>query len=283
MLDELDLFGHILGLFSNPFCVPQVYNPCSPQSPSRSVSISATGVPVVASAMRQGLGDSAPMYVKQASMTLKIVAQAHSKPCAVNTITVSLKTDVILYARCQPKILLTELMGLKESLLSLTSVTTVTVVNATLNTTQTSTQKNLAIQAVGGGAAANLAAVAEWKNQSLVHGAEMSSLQVSITASEVAASTALTFQFSITNPKDPTEPLKPPTAEITGIGMRNITMDRPHNRMLWPVTVEAVVFEKSSIVQSSPFPAALNTLTITLAVSTNIGDCLLKFLKSQGP
>ena len=110
-----------------------VYNPPSAQSPSRPVSIAATGLPITASAMREGLDAKAPMHVTQASMTLASIAQQHARPCAANTITVTLRTDIILYARCNPSITLTELTGLYESRLNLTDVVTVETVNATRN------------------------------------------------------------------------------------------------------------------------------------------------------
>ena len=107
----------------------------------------------------------------------------------------------------------------------------------------------------------------------------MSSMQISITANEVAKSTTLVFKFSIQNPSIPTSPDIMPTALITGVGMHNITMTRPIDPLFWPVTVESVVFNKKEIVQSSPYPAGLNTVTVTLAVSANIAaSCNVKIL-----
>jgi hypothetical protein len=384
-----------------------VYNPAEAQSPSRAVSISAAGLPITSSAMREGLDSAAPMHVEQASMTLANIAQEHAKPCAENTITVSLQTDIILYARCSPKILLTELTGLYESRLALTDVTTVETVNATRNesllqwrvqgttihpwqvdwlagnltrnhtrtmmrvqtfcrldetrttcnqgegykvglqarpwyqdwsswvyfdytgpmpvdwhitlteagftfawegeahrifkhprnmqfaetqinladvddvtvtsciecpTSRTSVTKRLAIQAVNGGQPANLASFAIWKNESLPDGDDFASLEVAITASEVPVDTVLIFQFSLDNPSDPTSPDFAPTAEITGIGMRNVTMQRPLDPERWPITVGRAHFERAEIVQSAPFPFAENTLSVTLATSSEIAS-----------
>jgi len=130
----------------------------------------------------------------------------------------------------------------------------------------------------GGGAPTNLAEFAAWKNLS-AGGGDVSSMTISITASEVAASTTLVFKFTIQNPSAPTSPDIAPTAQITGVGIRNITMTRPISPLLWPVSVESIIFKKKEIVQTSPFPAATNTVTITLAVSANIAaSCNVKIV-----
>jgi len=392
-----------------------LYNPCIPQTPSHAVSISAMGVPIIASAMRESLGTKDPMYVMQPKMTMSKITQSNSHPCTANVVTVSLRTDSILYARCNPKIILTELMGLTASVVNLTAVTSVTSVNATKNSTllqwrvqgqtsdpwqvdwltgnltkspremmrintvcrldstrtnchagegykvglktklsgntwtdssyfdytgpmpvdwhitlteagfviaaeglvlvtfqqppgpkmlfsgikiatanagdvnvisciecetsRTVVTQQLAIAHVGGGPS-TLAAIAIWKNQSLL-GGDASSLQIAITSAEVAANTVISFTISIQNPNDPTSPDRPPTAEIAGIGMDNITMERSTDYTLWPVTVIDVVFSKSEIVQSTPYPASGNRLTITLAVSSTIAaSCKMKIIVS---
>jgi len=52
--------------------------------------------------------------------------------------------------------------------------------------------------------------------------------------------------------------------------MQNVTMTRPLDTTKWPITVSQAVFSKAEIVQSSPFPAGVNILKVTLAASTNI-------------
>jgi hypothetical protein len=72
-------------------------NPTIPQTGPSMIHISARGdVPISASAMTLGSGNTAPLKVVASSFTVTNIGQSSSVPGAINTITVTLKPDIIL-------------------------------------------------------------------------------------------------------------------------------------------------------------------------------------------
>lgn len=219
-----------------------LYNPAEPQTPNNAVSIMATGIPIIQSAMREDISPRQPMHILKPEFKTSIIAQSDGAPCALNDITVSLQVNVNLYARCKPVIVLSGLSGLKESMFS----------NLTTKTVNSFHRHEIGISAVGAGnsgnAPANLNSVASWSNETQ----ERSVLVINVTADEVTTSTILTFQFRVRNGPLPFVSLTSPVAVIQGIAMFNSTMIRPAEPKSRPLTIAKVGFEIASMGQQTP-------------------------------
>jgi len=279
-----------LTLYRNPSvetcCIPEaesffvkfsftVYNPCSPQSPNHAVSIMAEGIPIIQSAMREDLVPKKPMHILSPEFTTKSIAQSDASPCTLNYITVSLKLNVDLYARCKPVIVLSDLYGLKESMFTnLTTKYWTWVKNSSISNATVSAfhRHEVGLSAVGannmGDAPANLNSAAEWSNET----EDSSKMIVNISSATVTTTTTLSFQFLVRNGAYKYVSSKAPLVSIEGIGMQNTTMSLPLEQKQRPITTSAINFVEASMVQSTPFPAALNTLTVTLKLDEDLSS-----------
>ena len=254
-----------------------VYNPPRPQRPSRAISIAASGIPIISSSMREDIDSKRPMHLLTPQLDLSFISQSDASPCALNTITVSLRANVDLYARCQPIIVLSQLQGLTRTMFSnITSVYSSLVTNSTLNQSVSVLQRHeVAIVAVGAGNTAtapqHLSAVAEWYNATnATQDAGASGMTINITATTVPATSTLSFQFRVRNGALPYASRQAPMAGIRGIGMQETRMSRPSAALQWPITIAQVGFEEASISQSTPFPAAENYLTVSLRLNQDL-------------
>ena len=163
----------------------KVYNPAAPQAGTTGVSISARGVPIMESAMRTGLAGF--MMVETPRFTSKTFMQSTTGPCLTNTITVELKLNVALYARCRPTIAITGFPALDFN---------GTDFNGTGTALATSSS--------------NIAATA---------GIVQAVMVVNVTADMVPKDQAMEFTFEVTNPNVETVAAPAPDVAITGIVM----------------------------------------------------------------
>jgi hypothetical protein len=278
-----------LAVYPNPSvascCVPEgtneffvkftfdVYNPCGTQSPIHSVSIMAQGIPIIESGMREDIAPRKPMHILKPTLTTKEMKQSDASPGVLNTITVSLQSNVNLYARCKPVIVLSDIEGIKESMFSnLTAKYWTWVQNSTVSNQTVSAfhRHEIGLAAVGadnaGPGPSNLNSVGEWSNQSM----DLSSLMINVTAPTVLKTVMLSFQFRVRNGCVRYGPPKVPEAVITGIGMQPSDMTRSVEPKSWPITVAEVRFLKATMKQSTPFPAAVNTLTVNLKLDEDL-------------
>jgi hypothetical protein len=247
-----------------------VYNPAMPQDPTFPVSISATGIPIQMSAMRHDVGKLRPMFVEQAILTTKSIQQSSAYPCASNTISVSLRLNVNLYKRCKPMITLT---GLQNVTLNPTvSITTST------NTTSNATYNTTVIDRSVSWAASSNAGDGTWHGDSSI-----GILMINASQIEVLSTATMWFRFTVTNPYVPVTPTNYHFVGIAQIGLGDTQLSYPVGQATKvPITVIEPTFTTAEIVQSNPYPAALNTITVTIRSNVPLpGSCKVRITISN--
>jgi len=221
----------------------EVTNPSQSQDPSVPVSIGASGIPIVESAMVMGFGDRKPLFLQEIRLLDKMIVQSTSGPCAENTITVTLQPSIDLYKACSPFIFIGNL-----SSMDLDTQVELTDISFTSNAD-------------------------EHFNETAMWDSTVNILTVSL-LEDVSADTELSFSFVVDNPTVGTVPDSIPTVQIDGIGMPVAIMDRSSDPDEWPITVREATFTTKGITQSSPYPAAQNIITVNLEISEALaGDC----------
>jgi hypothetical protein len=215
-----------------------VYNPALPQIPANPVSISASGIPISVSAMRHAVGAASPMVVKRPVPIELLVTQTVAFPCAENTITVSFKLNVDLH---------TVALRIRPTF-TVTGLTNVTLSSGEVVLDSSNSNDN--VQGTG-----------YWEDDGV-----MSMLTATPNSALVSEGDAIIFSFSFDNPKEAVQPLDAPVLEIAEIGLLPTPVNYPPalDPALRPVTVMQPGFETLDIVQSNPYPAALNTITVTI-------------------
>jgi len=213
-----------------------VYNPSIPQVPTHPVSISATGIPIQVSAMRHDVGRLSPMYVKQGELQIKTIWQSSHYPCADNTVTVTLQLNVNLYKRCNAKI-------------TVTGLSNVTLSDGTVPWVDSSR--------VGAGT---------WDGGVLIISAPQDDV------STVHSMHSMSFAFTMKNPLEAVAPLFDHTIAIQEIGLQKTKLTVSPITNLVPITVIAPAFTTASIVQSNPYPAGTNIISITLESNVDLPE-----------
>jgi hypothetical protein len=233
-----------------------VYNPAIPQDPTFPVSITATGIPIELSAMRDDVGELRPMYVKAAALIIKSIQQSSAFPCASNTISVTLKLNVNLYTRCNAIITLTGFQNV-------TLVPAVSAENATLVPWETGSSN---------------AGQGKWYGDSSIGVLMMNASQLEV----VSSTQTMSFSFNMTNPYVPVTPTSSHFVTIKQIGLAPTALTYPETAAHIPITVIQPTFTTAEIVQSNPYPAALNTITVTLRSNVPLpGSCSVRITISN--
>ena len=212
----------------------RVYNPSSPQMPSKSVSISSFGIPIPSSAMRQAIGDNLPMYVKSGAISAYI-DQSSSNPCSINTISVTVSTSLTVWPRCLPNITITGLGNY--------------VWPCNFNVSEVSTSYIGSVNStVPGILTIALQRLQPWP-----------------------ATQTLSFNFQIQNPATTIPSPDPPIIQILNGSLLPSNISRnTTDQTRWPFTVQQATFLESQIWQSSPFPSQINTITVSLQSSVDL-------------
>jgi len=245
-----------------------VYNPSMPQNPIFPVSISASGIPIQVSAMRHDVGNFSPMYVKNGALEIKTIQQSSHYPCVDNTVAVTLTLNVNLYKRCKPMITLT---GLSNVTLE-HSISIVSNPNTTSNATYNTTVYDRSVTWAG----SSKVGTGTWHGDSSTGVLTINATDVEVTAGEI-----MWFKFTIKNPFEAVSPMFDHFVAIQQIGLDQTRLTHPVDSKLVPITVIDPIFKIASIVQSTPYPAALNTITVTLESNVKLpGACDVKITVS---
>jgi len=251
-----------------------VFNPATAQNPTDAVSIKAEGIPIIQSAMREHIREFKPMYILNPDLEVSKIVQSDPSPCALNTITVSVKLNVNLYARCEPAIVLTGLYGFKKSMFQDLSVVYPNVTNSSnatnaSNVTNTSPRPRYEVTINEDSSSGDvLRTVAEWKNETA--GSEATAMIVNFSSATVAKTDTISFAFVIRNGALDYQSPEAPSIYISGMDMHPVVMDRHQTSDFWPITVALPQFAVASMVQSTPFPAAQNTLELKLELTEKL-------------
>ena len=222
-----------------------VYNPSVAQDPSRSVSISASGIPIVATALEvDGPASGKPMYVLEPMFIKREISQTSMYPCQANVLTIELSLNVPLYTRCEPGIQL--LLGEKRDITPFP-------------------------EAWGTEGLSNLTAAtgtSDKVNQTFAIDSENRTISTMLISDVSAAETSIILKIDLHNPSNASMAAHL-SVNIMGMNLQPTMLQLPQgNTMGMPGTVAQADFTMASISQSNPYPAASNTITIK--IKTNV-------------
>jgi len=222
-----------------------VHNPSVAQDPSRSVSISASGIPIVATALEvNGPASDRPMYVREPMFIKREISQTSMYPCQANVITIELSLNVPLYTRCEPGIQL--LLGERRDITPFP-------------------------EAWGAEGLSNLTAAtgtSDKVNQTFAFDSENRTLSTMLIDNVDSAETSIILKIDLHNPSNASMAAHL-SVNIMGMNLQPTMLQLPQgNTMGMPGTVAQADFTMASISQSNPYPAASNTITIK--IKTNV-------------
>ena len=204
-------------------------------------------------------GDLRPMFIRNRTWEVKNIGQRTPYPCARNTISVTLQPSVPFHQRCLASFTITGLLGAHPNQSPSGTLALSTLHSTVLNSSAT------------------------WRVDTgqvtvrLVHGAHM------------VAGTAYTFSFELFNDASPqTSNVELVAASPLITVSQSMVQDdsvpssaevrNPQVGDLHPMYIRAVSWETKYIRQSTPYPCAQNTITMTLAPTVPIFQrCLAGF------
>jgi len=209
----------------------RVFNPSQPQTPAQPISISASGIPIPASAMQQDIGNALPMFISQGTLSA-VAVQSSSSPCSWNTVTVTLSSTIDIWPRCAPVV---SVAGLQLTSWPKNLSSVGTLINATA-----------VDMSVGGRVVAGLG------------------------SSVWPSNTALVFTLLVRNPSFPVSFAAAPYATVTGVGLATVNASTGTGLQTIPGVVDQPKWVKTEIWQSSSYPSRPNSITVTLQVNVNL-------------
>jgi len=193
-----------------------------------SAFVSSSGIPIIETSMDLGIGAARPMFVEDVALSVRDVHQSTPFPCADNTITVTLNSQVTLLAGCDPVVTISGLQG-------------------------TVTESGPLEIMQDGDVFASTGAWTQGDGQIVVAVEE-----------DLEAGSTYSFSFEVENPTTAVN-ASTPFLSIVLDGDTVADMQRmlvPQQRENRPITVFHAMFETTNIVQNTPYPSNPNVLTV---------------------
>jgi len=235
-----------------------VTNAKTPQDASRYVSIAAAGAVVIsASPMHNDYGDKWPFYVKNPEITMATIAQSSSAPCSVNTISLQFKFNSKLV--CASTLTIAGL----SSIITCDRAKGISGTGFSLGSVNCSASADAAQAAV----TAVMPSVALYSDEQQEH------VLLLPIQENLAKGATVDLEFSFVNPGKPVldQALEPAVElSMSGLVASRSPIQVPQDVLSQPLTVTAAAFEKAIIVQSTPFPGEVNTITVTFRTTAEI-------------
>jgi hypothetical protein len=214
--------------------------------------------------------DACPMTVWPAAFLVKDIGQGTAHPCALNTITVTISTNVPLYPVVQypgrAAAIMTDIILSRVKRATQDSGTT----SIALQTQQVDPSNAPASNTDLFTDLAGVVNKASWS---------VNAYEATITLRRRKggadccvpgpSGNVYTFSFNVYNPALPQDPTNPVSISATGIPIQVSAMRHDINK-LRPMYVKAAVLVTKRIQQSSAFPCASNTISVVLKLDVNL-------------
>jgi len=207
-------------------------------------------------------GDACPMVVWAAAFCVKDIGQSSELPCDTNTITITLSSNVPLYATVDYPI---------ASMATVTTDVTIRGLKGAINH-----QSTIAVKKPDGTDVAHFKdSQGTWsQNSDGTHNIVLKLAADCCQPAEVGGS-GVVFKFDITNPHVLTEISPVPTVQARGIDVIQTSM-RQDVGAKRPMSIAKTVITKAHIVQSTDMPCQTNTITVSLKGTKILSACKAK-------
>jgi hypothetical protein len=210
-------------------------------------------------------GDACPMVVWAAAFCVKDIGQSSDLPCDTNTITITLSSNVPLYAAVDYPI---------ESMATITTDITIRGLKGAINHPST-----IPVEKPDGTNVAHFKdSEGQWsQNSDGTHNIVLK-LESDCCLPTAVGGEGIVFQFNVKNPHvlpDSFTERSVPTVQARGIDVIQTSM-REDVGAKRPMSIAKTVFTKAHISQSTNMPCQTNTITVSLKGTRILSSCVAK-------